>query len=474
MIHNIRVGILLVGAGWKGGVSYITSLVTAVASLPPDEQPRLFFIVNDEALEYYSEHASIIDSFSGTFYIGQNTGKARDVMGASVAIVHSITDLIPLIDFFYPTMYTAWSSICSACWIPDLQHAHLPQLFTPDQLTSRTNAISTISQEARLIVFSSKDAQNDFLGLYPRSSAITRLLPFHILPCEEWYRHDPRAVQQTYQLPDSFMICCNQFWKHKDHFSLIEAVYRLRQDSIDVHVVCTGSTSDYRAPDYFSHLQETIHSRGVEDLFHILGDIPRDDQIQLMRRALAVIQPSLFEGWSTVVEEARSLGKPIVLSDLPVNVEQGPSRGLFFKKNDPDDLARALRSVLTAEIPGADLVREADAAKETARLVESYGRAFCSLVVEAHFIYQKRIRGMSDALWKLLTKPIHEDEWNESNEMSGASMRSDAGGQKHSEVIDQCDCGRRFNVACPHCSTLICISHKGTWECCACGKQFAV
>jgi len=35
--------------------------------------------------------------------------------------------------------------------------------------------------------------------------------------------------------------------------------------------------------------------------------LPRDTQLSVMRHADAILQPSLFEGWSTVIEDAISL-----------------------------------------------------------------------------------------------------------------------------------------------------------------------
>lgn len=46
----------------------------------------------------------------------------------------------------------------------------------------------------------------------------------------------------------------------------------------------------------------------------------------LMKHAIAIINPSLFEGGSTTVEEAKSLLKVIILSGIPVHREQNPRR----------------------------------------------------------------------------------------------------------------------------------------------------
>ena len=73
-----------------------------------------------------------------------------------------------------------------------------------------------------------------------------------------------------------------------------------------------------------------------------LGFIPREDQLELMKNAIAVIQPSKFEGWGTVVEDAKTLGKQIILSDIPVHREQFGEHGFYFKPDDYMSLAEIL------------------------------------------------------------------------------------------------------------------------------------
>ena len=58
--------------------------------------------------------------------------------------------------------------------------------------------------------------------------------------------------------------------------------------------------------------------------------------------SVAVLNPSLFEGWSTTVEEARALQVPMVLSDLPVHQEQADGIARFFDRTSASSLADAL------------------------------------------------------------------------------------------------------------------------------------
>ena len=55
---------------------------------------------------------------------------------------------------------------------------------------------------------------------------------------------------------------------------------------------------------------------------------------QIMRRSLAVLQPSLFEGWSTTLEEARSIGKRTIVSDIAVHREQDLHTAMYFRPRD--------------------------------------------------------------------------------------------------------------------------------------------
>ncbi len=87
---------------------------------------------------------------------------------------------------------------------------------------------------------------------------------------------------------------------------------------------------------------------------------------------MAMINPSRFEGWSTSVEEAKSLGKAILLSDIDVHREQAPERGTFF---DPDS-AEALAELISSAWERFDPAAERAAAEAAAGRLPSRRRAF--------------------------------------------------------------------------------------------------
>jgi glycosyltransferase involved in cell wall biosynthesis len=151
-------------------------------------------------------------------------------------------------------------------------------------------------------------------------------------------------LEKAYSFDGPYFLLPNQFWTHKNHRVVIDALALLKRENEPFLVLATGPTNDYRNPAFFSTLMKHAANRDVVKEFRVLGHVPFDHLACLMRHAVAFINPSKFEGWSTSVEEAKSLGKQIVLSDIPVHLEQAPGRGFYFSEGDPEALAVSMRA----------------------------------------------------------------------------------------------------------------------------------
>ena len=104
---------------------------------------------------------------------------------------------------------------------------------------------------------------------------------------------------------------------------------------------------DYRDSAYVPALMDKVKLAGLEGRFICLGVVPYQTLVSLMHHSLAVLQPSLFEGWSTSVEEAKAMCKQIIMSNIDVHahVEQAPERGVYFSPDSPDELAACMQRI---------------------------------------------------------------------------------------------------------------------------------
>jgi glycosyltransferase involved in cell wall biosynthesis len=177
--------------------------------------------------------------------------------------------------------------------------------------------------EADRVIVSNYCSYRDAARLYPQNRHKLSVLPFTMYLGRDWRSPDPRRVVRKYGLPAKFLLFPSQFWRHKNHATLFEAIQLLQERGIgDAVLVCTGFPHDPRYPDHAKVLQEFLTTNKLTTAVRVVGLLPRDDQVQLMRAAAAIVQPSLFEGWSALLEEARSLGKLVFASDIPMHREQ--------------------------------------------------------------------------------------------------------------------------------------------------------
>jgi glycosyltransferase involved in cell wall biosynthesis len=125
---------------------------------------------------------------------------------------------------------------------------------------------------------------------------------------------------------------------------LLNALVKLKEKGSDVHLAITGRFPDATHSPYMQELHKIINENGIQSQITMMGIIPRNEQLFLMKHSQAVLQPSLFEGWSTVIEDARSLQVPVIASDLAVNIEQLGSTGTYFKPHNAEELATILHN----------------------------------------------------------------------------------------------------------------------------------
>lgn len=233
-------------------------------------------------------------------------------------------------------------------YIYDLQHKHYPDYFSPSDIRSRDENFMRILMSADSIIVNAKAVAEDVEKYYgPYKQKITAL-PFSAAPKPEWLRCDIEAALKKYRIDRRYFIVSNQFWLHKRHEVAIQAFALIATENSDIDLVFTGDTRDWRQPSRLDDLRRLTHTLGVAERVHILGLVPKLDQIALMRGAIALLQPTSFEGGpgGGSVFDAIALGVPTIVSDIPVNREISELVSIFFVLDDADSAAHAMLTIL--------------------------------------------------------------------------------------------------------------------------------
>ena len=125
---------------------------------------------------------------------------------------------------------------------------------------------------------------------------------------------------------------------------ILEAIKKLKSEGLDILVLFSGKDHDYRQSGLMGKLKKYVSDNDLSDHVTFLGFIDRNEMLNLMHYSAAVIQPSLSEGWSTVVEDAKSLGKFVIASDIELHKEQLQNNFSLFKASDSDNLVETVRN----------------------------------------------------------------------------------------------------------------------------------
>ncbi|OGO06382.1 MAG: hypothetical protein A2Y73_07925 [Chloroflexi bacterium RBG_13_56_8] len=380
----------ILGSEWTAGPLYLGNLLAALRSLDDHQRPEIALLISgQDRPDGYRGLIPYVDQLLHVprwldFWQRQmarirrklNIWLVPDPPLAFYLRRHGVDSIFTRIEF------EMWLSSPSLAWMPDFQHLHLPEMFPPKEILARNTLFAKVAERADCVILSSQDALRDLESFAPQQACKGRVLPFVAQVPADIYDSDPAWICDHYDLPRRFVYLPNQFWRHKNHAVVAQALVLVKAQHPEITVVCTGNTRDYRDLTYFPEWLSTISSSGLRDNLILLGLVPRGHVFQLMRQSLTVLQPSLFEGWSSTVEEAKSVGKRIILSDIPVHREQDPPKATFFDPHDPQVLADCLVKVFDEQGPGPDYELEALAREHLPIRTRAFGQTFLEILQE--------------------------------------------------------------------------------------------
>lgn len=339
---RLKIGLLFnFQSVWMGGITYILNLIKTFNYLDDEEKPEIILYYSSALKKYISD----IDYPHITFLEYPVQPVAKGYIMSFLKRKNLFTDELIVrdaLDAIYPVKDCPVKSRTNAkviAWYADLQHKVYPEFFTRSTLLHRTLRLNLMLRNATDMVVSSQAVKDDF----DRFFKIRKQLRFHIYHFvsinDDFEDIDINALRLQYNLPKKYFMVSNQFHKHKNHKVVLLALAKLKKEGIYKHIAFTGRFPSATNSPYLAELHQIINDNELHDQISMLGIIPRNDQMQLMNYCQAVLQPSLFEGWSTVIEDAKSLQLPVIASNLKVNVEQLNDQGKYFAPEDYKSLA---------------------------------------------------------------------------------------------------------------------------------------
>jgi glycosyltransferase involved in cell wall biosynthesis len=346
MAKRIRIGIIFsYEENWIGGTYYFLSIIQSLNYVEDSRKPEIVAFVNsdrdEKALrEVQYPFLSIKHLSIGSRLLKRFDALIRRLTGQKIRPIeiwrNSLVDVVYL--FRHDTKYFRGFKN-KILWVADFQEFVLREYFSDEEFEHRSAVARYAAINGGSLVLSSEDSRRDFLKFFQDPKCQVHVVRFASIH-PKFDHLDIEVLLHKYEIDRPYFICANQFWQHKNHITILKALLEIpERERQNFVVIFTGKNFDYRSKNYFDTLTEFIDEHKLGNTVKYIGFIPRDEQLCLMKHSISILQPSLFEGWSTTVEDAKQLNVRIILSDISVHKEQNPQNGFFFNRLDPKDLA---------------------------------------------------------------------------------------------------------------------------------------
>ena len=323
----MKIAITKIGnKSWIGGTTYLKNFTGTIQSKLKDKL-KIYLINN-------GEEVNEIVKKNFTEIISIKNSKWSAFLQIFSLRINTIIDKYSIDVLFESTEFLGF--FCKrkvVTWIPDFQHKYYPQYFTFFDYYKRELSYKIKLFLRDRILVSSNNAKKDCLKFYKIDPKKIYVAPFSIDLNPKNHLNKKDYLKDKYNIQNEFFYIPNQFWQHKNHLIIFNFLDKIQENKKIYkkipEFIFTGLSFDNRNKKFSNLILEKMRSKKYADKVKYLGLVPLEDVYTLNANCVALINPSFFEGWSTTVEEAKSLGTKMILSNIELHKEQA-KEAMFF------------------------------------------------------------------------------------------------------------------------------------------------
>lgn len=230
----------------------------------------------------------------------------------------------------------------AACSIHDLMHRYEPSFSEAAswyQRYIRETHYKTLVRWNRGILVDSETGKQQVMDSYGVDGS--KIFPLPFLPPAYIYRtvsqDEIDQAREKYRLPQRFLFYPAQFWVHKNHLNLVEAMHRAQADCPDLYFVFSGGMKNN-----YADVMKRINALGLQHKVSNIGYIANEEVPVLYRAAEALVMPTYFGPTNIPPLEAMACDCPVAVSGIYGMKEQLGDAALYFNPDSVEEIARVI------------------------------------------------------------------------------------------------------------------------------------
>jgi len=241
--------------------------------------------------------------------------------------------------------------------VHDLMHRYerrFPEVSANGEYESREFHFGETARWSKGVLVDSELGKQQLIESYGIEPAKVFVLPY-IAPSYiyDYDGSNDAAVRAKYDLPGKFLFYPAQFYRHKNHKNLLDALARMRASHPDVKLALVGA----KERNGYDDVRRRVEELGVQNNVLFLGYAPDEDMAALYSTARALVMPTYFGPTNIPQLEAFALGCPVATSRIYGIPEQVGDAAILFDPTSVDDIHDAMVRLWTDDALCAELAQ---------------------------------------------------------------------------------------------------------------------
>ena len=227
----------------------------------------------------------------------------------------------------------------------DMIYELFPEYFPTIQDETLRRKKRSVVLKARNVIAISESTKKDLCRLYGLNPGKVVVIPLaNSLSCEQ-----SSVISQSAEiLPEKYLLYVGTRTGYKNYRYFLSSIVNLFERYRDLFLVCTGSP--------FTRDEISLHASSGLKKRIIYMEAHSDQTLSaLYTHAIALVFPSLYEGFGLPILEAMHCGCPVIVSNTSSCPEVAGEAGLYIDPRNSDSIQSSVSRVIESEELRAEL-----------------------------------------------------------------------------------------------------------------------
>lgn len=131
-----------------------------------------------------------------------------------------------------------------------------------------------------------------------------------------------------------------QYWAHKNHYNLLDAFKKLKEERGDLKLVFTGSDQGNK-----EYIGSVVREMRLEQNVLMLNFVSLEEVYTLYKKSIALVMPTFLGPTNMPLVEAQALGTAVICSDFEGHREMCGDGAMYIDPHESDSIFIAMKSL---------------------------------------------------------------------------------------------------------------------------------